>query len=128
MASLTAALIPPGTMFSDRLNQVDARIATLRRARDDLARIVGCACDSLDRCTCGAAYLARRGKDSAPASLLHVTNGAGNTLRQTAIGGTVLIRANADDPRMHERYLQYRELLEAEPEWHDGEIIYEHHA
>ena len=27
MASLTAALIPPGTMFSDRLNQVDARIA-----------------------------------------------------------------------------------------------------
>ena len=27
VASLTAALIPPGTMFSDRLNQVDARIA-----------------------------------------------------------------------------------------------------
>ncbi len=44
-------------------------------------------------CTCGAAYLARRG--AAPAarpSLLHVTNGesAGNTLRQTALGGAVL--------------------------------------
>ena len=33
-------------------------------------------------------------------------------------------RANANDPRMNERYLQYRELLEADPEWHDGEIVY----
>ena len=46
-----------------------------------------------DHCTCGAAHLARRG--GAPAarpSLLHVTNGesAGNTLRQTGLGGAVL--------------------------------------
>jgi len=31
--------------------------------------------------------------------------------------------ANADDPRMHEDYLRYRALLEADPEWTDGEWI-----
>ena len=76
-----------------KIDQIDARIAALRRMRDELARVVGCACTSLDHCTCGAAYLARRG--GAPASrpsLLHITNGesAGNTLRQTALGGAVL--------------------------------------
>lgn len=29
---------------------------------------------------------------------------------------------NADDPAQHERFLEYRALLEDEPEWHDGEI------
>ena len=29
---------------------------------------------------------------------------------------------NADDPAQHGRYLEYRALLEDEPEWHDGEI------
>lgn len=29
---------------------------------------------------------------------------------------------NADDPAQHQVYLQYRPLMEAEPEWHDGEI------
>jgi DNA-binding transcriptional MerR regulator len=76
-----------------KIDQIDARIAALRRMRDELARVVGCACTSLDHCTCGAAYLARRG--GPPASrppLLHITNGesAGNTLRQTALGGAVL--------------------------------------
>jgi quinol monooxygenase YgiN len=32
--------------------------------------------------------------------------------------------ANANSPEQHERYLQYRELLAAEPEWHDGTIVY----
>ena len=76
-----------------KIDQIDARIAGLRRMREELARIAGCACDSLDHCTCGAAYLARRGRESpAPPSLLHVTNGesAGNTLRQTTLGGAVL--------------------------------------
>ena len=76
-----------------KIDEIDARIAALRRMRDELARVVGCACDSLDHCTCGAAYLARRGREpSARPSLLHVTNGesAGNTLRQTALGGAVL--------------------------------------
>jgi hypothetical protein len=76
-----------------KIDQIDARVAALRRMREELARVVGCACTSLDHCTCGAAYLARRG--GAPAgrpTLLHVTNGesAGNTLRQTALGGAVL--------------------------------------
>jgi redox-sensitive transcriptional activator SoxR len=76
-----------------KIDQIDGRIAALRRMREELARVVGCACVSLDHCTCGAAYLARRG--GAPAarpSLLHVTNGdsAGNTLRQTVLGGAVL--------------------------------------
>ncbi len=76
-----------------KIDQIDARIAALRRMRDELSRVVGCACTSLDHCTCGAGYLARRG--GAPTSrpaLLHVTNGesAGNTLRQTTLGGAVL--------------------------------------
>lgn len=29
---------------------------------------------------------------------------------------------NAGDPAQHERYLEYRALLEDEPEWHDGEV------
>jgi DNA-binding transcriptional MerR regulator len=75
-----------------KIDEIDARLAALRRVRDDLARVVGCACDSLDHCTCGAAYLARRGRDPVTGSLLHVTNGdsAGNTLRQTTLGGAVL--------------------------------------
>jgi DNA-binding transcriptional MerR regulator len=76
-----------------KIDQIDARIAALRRMREELARVVGCACTSLDHCTCGAAYLARRGgAPTARPSLLHITNGesAGNTLRQTALGGAVL--------------------------------------
>ena len=76
-----------------KIDEIDARIAGLRRMREELARVVGCACDSLDHCTCGAAYLARRGRESsARPALLHVTNGesAGNTLRQTGLGGAVL--------------------------------------
>ena len=79
--------------MAEKIDQIDARIGALRRMRDDLARVVGCACVSLDHCTCGAAYLARRGvAPTAQPSLLHVTNGesAGNTLRQTALGGAVL--------------------------------------
>jgi hypothetical protein len=76
-----------------KIDEIDGRIAGLRRMRDELARVVGCACDSLDHCTCGAAYLARRGKEPVmPPKLMHVTNGesAGNTLRQTTLGGAVL--------------------------------------
>jgi len=79
--------------MASKIDQIDARIAALRRMREELARVVGCACTSLDHCTCGAGYLARRGAQprSRP-SLLHITNGesAGNTLRQTALGGAVL--------------------------------------
>jgi DNA-binding transcriptional MerR regulator len=75
-----------------KIDEIDLRIAGLQRMREELARVVGCACDSLDHCTCGAAYLARRGRESATPTLLHVTNGesAGNTLRQTGLGGAVM--------------------------------------
>ena len=33
--------------------------------------------------------------------------------------------ANAQDPAQHQRYEQLRALLEADPEWHDGEIIHQ---
>jgi len=81
------------TRAAAKIDEIDVRIAGLRRMRDELARIVGCACESLDHCTCGAAYLARRGREATVRpSPLHVTNGdsAGNTLRQTALGGAVL--------------------------------------
>ena len=32
--------------------------------------------------------------------------------------------ANAGSPEQHQRYQQYRALLEAEPEWHDGEVAF----
>jgi quinol monooxygenase YgiN len=32
-------------------------------------------------------------------------------------------RKNADSPEQNERYLKMRDLLEADPEWHDGEIV-----
>jgi len=77
---------------AQKIDEVDSKIASLRRVREELARVVGCACDSLDHCTCGAAYLARGGRDPQLGPLLHVTNGesAGNTLRQTGLGGAVL--------------------------------------
>jgi hypothetical protein len=76
-----------------KIDEIDLRIAALRRMRAELARVLGCACDSLDHCTCGAAYLARQGRERVTRlSLLHVTNGesAGNTLRRTPLGGAVL--------------------------------------
>jgi DNA-binding transcriptional MerR regulator len=76
-----------------KIDEIDSRIAALRRMRGELSRIVGCECESLDHCTCGAAYLARRGRESPlHPSPLHVTNGEspGNTLRQTSLGGAVL--------------------------------------
>jgi DNA-binding transcriptional MerR regulator len=78
--------------LAEKIDEVDGKIASLRRVRDELARVLGCACDSLDHCTCGAAYLARGGRDPELGPLLHVTNGesAGNSLRQTGLGGAVL--------------------------------------
>ena len=32
-------------------------------------------------------------------------------------------RANAESPAQHARYQRFRALLEADPEWHDGEVI-----
>jgi DNA-binding transcriptional MerR regulator len=78
--------------LAQKIDEIDEKLASLRRVREELARVLGCACDSLDHCTCGAAYLARGGRDPELGPLLHVTNGesAGNTLRQTGLGGAVL--------------------------------------
>lgn len=35
-------------------------------------------------------------------------------------------QANADSPEQNARYLRFRDLLAADPEWHDGEIVYAH--
>lgn len=32
--------------------------------------------------------------------------------------------ANANDPAQHERYAKMRNLLTADPEWHDGEVVH----
>jgi quinol monooxygenase YgiN len=32
-------------------------------------------------------------------------------------------RQNAESPEQHARYEELRALLEADPEWHDGEIV-----
>jgi len=32
--------------------------------------------------------------------------------------------ANADSPEQDARYREFRTLLEEDPEWHDGEIVY----
>ena len=37
-------------------------------------------------------------------------------------------RANAESPEQHERYLQMMAHLAAEPEWHDGEIIWSYQS
>jgi heme-degrading monooxygenase HmoA len=31
---------------------------------------------------------------------------------------------NAGSPEQHQRYLRMRELLQSDPEWHDGEVVH----
>ena len=37
-------------------------------------------------------------------------------------------RANAESPEQHKEYEAYRALLDEEPEWHDGEILFSEEA
>lgn len=32
-------------------------------------------------------------------------------------------QSNANDPRQHEWYLKFRAMTDADPEWHDGEVV-----
>jgi len=32
--------------------------------------------------------------------------------------------ANANSPEQHQRFLQMMEVLESEPEWHDGNVVF----
>ena len=36
--------------------------------------------------------------------------------------------ANAERPEQHQRFLKMRELLEDDPQWHDGEVVYRYVA
>jgi DNA-binding transcriptional MerR regulator len=87
-----AAADAMGMRVASKIDEVDAKIASLRRMRTWLARTLDCSCDSLDRCTCGAGQLARRGRPPRGGGTLHLTNGdsAGNTLRHTALEGIVV--------------------------------------
>ena len=37
-------------------------------------------------------------------------------------------RANAESPEQNERFQEMMQYLVAEPEWHDGEIVFNHQA
>lgn len=41
-----------------------------------------------------------------------------------AFDGKDTYHTNAQSPEQHQEYLAYMKLLEGEPEWHDGEIIF----
>jgi DNA-binding transcriptional MerR regulator len=73
-----------------KLREVDERLAGLARVRAELARVAGCSCPALSRCTCGAATLARGGEGPARSgTTLHVTNGDStvHTLERTSLDG-----------------------------------------
>src|SRR6266508_4268548 len=74
-----------------KLEEIDAKLAALRRMRAGLERALDERWDSLDHSTSTAAYLARRGRDP-ELSVLHVTNGesAASSLRETSLEGVVL--------------------------------------
>lgn len=77
--------------LTEKLEEIDARLAALRRMRAGVERALYERWDSLDHSTSTAAYLARRGRDPV-GEPLHVTNGesAASTLRRTKVEGVVL--------------------------------------
>ena len=74
-----------------KLEEIDEKIAALRRMRAGVERALYERWDSVDTSTSTAAYLARRGQDPVGVPL-HVTNGesAASTLRSASIEGVVL--------------------------------------
>jgi DNA-binding transcriptional MerR regulator len=77
-----------------KLDEIDERIAALRRARTGIERALNESGAALERSTTNAAYLLRGGRDPEllPGEPLHVTNGesAAGTLRTIGLGGVVL--------------------------------------
>ena len=74
-----------------KLEEIDEKIAALRRMRAGVERALYERWDSVETSTSTAAYLARRGQDPVGVPL-HITNGesAASTLRTVAIEGVVL--------------------------------------
>lgn len=50
-------------------------------------------------------------------------DGRGEVLLAVFFDDQASYERNADDPAMHEDYLRYRALLDADPEWTDGEWV-----
>src|SRR5687768_15115827 len=57
---------------------------------------------------------------------MYQTGAAGEMWLVVAFESEEAYRRNAASPEQHQRYLQLRDLLEADPEWHDGEIVFSH--
>ena len=51
-------------------------------------------------------------------------SGDGEYLLAVLFTDRAAYEANAQDPRQHSRYQTLRDLLTADPEWHDGEVIH----
>ncbi len=56
--------------------------------------------------------------------LLKSDKGAGQYFGVAVFKDKDSYRANAEDPEQDKWYRQLRELLQADPEWHDGEYLY----
>lgn len=54
--------------------------------------------------------------------LLAPDSAPGERLALTIFASEASYRKNADDPAQHAWYEQFRALLEADPEWHDGAV------
>ena len=55
--------------------------------------------------------------------LLKPDKGSGELVAVAIFSDKDSYHANAGDPGQHEWYLKLRALLEADPEWEDGEIV-----
>jgi quinol monooxygenase YgiN len=74
------------------------------------------------------AYAEGPGSEPIPgavASYVYRLDGAEGTYAVAAVfESEAAYRANASSPEQHQRYAQLRELLAADPEWHDGRVVF----
>ncbi len=67
----------------------------------------------------------RRTPEGAVASYVYRTDSEPNVLYLVAVfTSKEAYQANASSPEQHAQYEQLRALLAADPEWHDGTVIY----
>lgn len=55
--------------------------------------------------------------------LFHPTSRNGDLMGVAVFDSEASYRKNADDPEQDRWYRQLRELLEADPEWNDGDVL-----
>ncbi|MDP9075183.1 MAG: antibiotic biosynthesis monooxygenase, partial [Actinomycetota bacterium] len=56
-------------------------------------------------------------------ALYKLDAGAGEHALTVIFESKEAYRANAESPGQDERYQEFRELLDADPEWNDGEVV-----